>query len=569
MKKLFSITVLIMMVLVSFNLLAVGGDYSSEYFHEYDPQIFLSENKAAANTEFAGNDDIENQPFTRWIKREMGVVWKAKWNSADNETNLQKLKLAMVSGDLPDVVYAPGRELVSLANGGFLVSLEPLIEEYASPLTKYMIDQWLDVTNDSLFTPYTFNGKIYAIPNLVDVWASTYENNWIRKDILDELGQDVPQTLKDLEDILAAYQEKYPDAVGHLMDKNFGGLDTVMEAYLAYPKKWIEDEDGKLVYGSVQPEVKKGLQTLKKWYQNGWIDREFIVNSFDKAKEDLVAGNVLSVRGPWWYVHWPFPDLWTNLPDARMVPYPALTGPSGKRKVVLNAPATAATWGTAVTTACEHPEALIYQLNELFDSLLRSDKNMRSMMKEKYNYTFKYPYTEKQTPENPKDDKYLWKFDYEVPGYGFFNEGESHEVRSFGFKVAGNGVSPTELLNKYLRISKAVEQETTDQLTGEDKTEYLGLAVQDGKLKANVANVNMYKELSQEDIFYFNKFTRSATKTMIDKNAYLEKLENEAFAKIIMGDKPVDYFDQFVESWRKSGGDQITREVNTWYENIK
>ena len=41
----------------------------------------------------------------------------------------------------------------------------------------------------------------------------------------------------------------------------------------------------------------------------------------------------------------------------------------------------------------------------------------------------------------------------------------------------------------------------------------------------------------------------------------LQELEEEAYLKIITGEEPIDYFDQFAEQWYKEGGSQITQEV--------
>ena len=52
------------------------------------------------------------------------------------------------------------------------------------------------------------------------------------------------------------------------------------------------------------------------------------------------------------------------------------------------------------------------------------------------------------------------------------------------------------------------------------------------------------------------------TETMETKWVNLEKLENETILKIILGEQPIDYFDTFVEQWKRQGGDEITKEVN-------
>ncbi|MNY55159.1 hypothetical protein D3C86_1911100 [compost metagenome] len=68
--------------------------------------------------------------------------------------------------------------------------------------------------------------------------------------------------------------------------------------------------------------------------------------------------------------------------------------------------------------------------------------------------------------------------------------------------------------------------------------------------------------------FLLEKFVGAPTPTMVERKATLEKLQNEVFVKIILGD-PIDTFDKFVEDWKKLGGDQITEEVNQWYAASK
>ncbi|MNN91594.1 hypothetical protein D3C81_2097260 [compost metagenome] len=46
------------------------------------------------------------------------------------------------------------------------------------------------------------------------------------------------------------------------------------------------------------------------------------------------------------------------------------------------------------------------------------------------------------------------------------------------------------------------------------------------------------------------------------KWAKLEKLENETFLNIIVGDLPLSAFDDFVMEWNRLGGEKITNEVN-------
>ncbi|MNH33226.1 hypothetical protein D3C78_778740 [compost metagenome] len=55
---------------------------------------------------------------------------------------------------------------------------------------------------------------------------------------------------------------------------------------------------------------------------------------------------------------------------------------------------------------------------------------------------------------------------------------------------------------------------------------------------------------------------------MAQKGELLRKMEDETFLKIIYGQDSADAFDSFVEKWKSSGGNDITREVNEWYQAV-
>lgn len=51
------------------------------------------------------------------------------------------------------------------------------------------------------------------------------------------------------------------------------------------------------------------------------------------------------------------------------------------------------------------------------------------------------------------------------------------------------------------------------------------------------------------------------TASMQTKWESLSKLESETMLKIITGEQPLDYFDEFASTWKSAGGDTITQEV--------
>ena len=69
--------------------------------------------------------------------------------------------------------------------------------------------------------------------------------------------------------------------------------------------------------------------------------------------------------------------------------------------------------------------------------------------------------------------------------------------------------------------------------------------------------LNHYKEnnLTQD-----NMFVGAPTETMTSRMSTLQDLQDEVFVKIILGESPIEAFDQFVNDFNALGGEQITAE---------
>ena len=66
-----------------------------------------------------------------------------------------------------------------------------------------------------------------------------------------------------------------------------------------------------------------------------------------------------------------------------------------------------------------------------------------------------------------------------------------------------------------------------------------------------------------------NLFNGEPTDTMQQKWEQLQTMEKQVYTNIIYGKESPDAFDQFVSDWKAQGGDQITEEVNEWYQSVK
>ena len=60
------------------------------------------------------------------------------------------------------------------------------------------------------------------------------------------------------------------------------------------------------------------------------------------------------------------------------------------------------------------------------------------------------------------------------------------------------------------------------------------------------------------------KYPKLNEEWMETKWELLQKLERETYLSIIIGEKPLSYFDEFVKQWKAEGGERITKEINEW-----
>lgn len=533
----------------------------------YNPPIKLFANPDGdPNNELPEGDAPNNNEFTRWAKTALGIEWEAKWLSPDLDTARQKFNLAVASNDLPDVVATSPEELMKAARAGLLVPMDDLIEKHASPLVKSLIQEFDTASDGKAFTLLRHDGKAYGFPRIADVWSSTANALWVRRDVMEELGvTTVPETLEQFEGVLTSYKEKYPDNIAFQVGSDLGGTNYVMSAHGAKRNFWYDNGNGELLYGSVQPEVKEALATLQKWYKNGWIDQEFIA----KKDNTFNSGNTFAMHMPWWFV-FAIADLTKNVPNAKVWPIPAFKGPNGSRVVTVGA--SPVSWAFGISAKSTHPEASILQLNAITESQYRNDKELRAK------FDFRYPETPVQEPTNKGEitvadgtvefKRGVWNYPAEVQGPpSWFNKYLPHlQHDSMGIVINERA---NQLKSQFERVGKAIAENTTDKLDAMDTEAYKGLIDRGIQYEGIFEMIRLWDAQREQGIVQYDAWSGGSTPSMVEKNAYLNTLEQETFAKIVVGEQPLDAFDGFVQQWKDGGGDKITAEVNEFYKQSK
>ncbi|EGG37515.1 extracellular solute-binding protein [Paenibacillus sp. HGF5] len=513
--------------------------------YEEPVQISISIEIDPTDNELPPGDTPLNNQYTRQIKEALNVDVDHQF-AASGQNLRQRISLAIASNDLPDAMVVNAVELRQLVEADQIADLTEVYEQYASPDIKTIIEN----TNGAALDAVTFDGKMMALPG-VQANADGIHLLWIRQDWLDKLNLEPPTTMAELEEVARAFVEKDPDGNGQrdtigitgpesggklyanfLESKNnLYGFDAIFSAHDSFPGYWLEGEDGSPVYGSILPETREALASLRDLYSKGLIDPEMGVRN--KADEPIIAGKSGMFFAPWWMAYGPLTNAVKNDAEANWQAYALPLNQNGEFRPHA---ATPSTEFVVVRKDYEHPEVPMKLLNNLF----------------------------KNEQENT--------FDPSKGGPGYYplrvvyapSDEIEFTVKALRDVLAGNKTAEDfandkayKLLPSDIASIKTIKNEPYDSMdlsTWNPEANW-------GAWTRSYSIMVGGRPLVDTEFEEVPSLLYEQTPLMESRWVNLRKLEDETFLRIIMGAAPLETFDSFVENWKRQGGDQITQEV--------
>jgi putative aldouronate transport system substrate-binding protein len=510
---------------------------------KYDPPITITRvvKNNSASTKFIKDENWDHNVFTSWLQETLGIKLKTLWVvTEENDAFAKKLKLSISADEvLPDIIAYRGsyETLNQLLDSGRFMPIDDLFERFACPIwkdaAKKYPSMWYSVTRD---------GKRYGLP-LLDYSMNTESVLWMREDWMESFGLQAPKTIADLEKIMDVFTNQDPDGNGKndtygiavtlrtQLNTWMSDLSWLFGAYGAVNSQWNKEGD-KLVYGSIQPGAKLALSKLNEWMNKGYIAREASMWDETKASELFTSGKAGIIAGPHWMPDWPLPLLTQSVPGAKYKAYPVPAGPDGKRGV--RAGGSAPINGTIlINKDSKHPEAYFYYYNYLLEHYANpaADSEFEYGFAEGYDYKIVDGQLVKDNPE------FVSPMDYSLTYEGARIPDLMIETLA---KLARE--EPVTPFEKQVKAKRTVEE---------------------------IEAASIVLDYDKQGIRFSNLYDGEATETTKLKGELLFQMEREAFSKMIYGQLPVNVFDEFVKQWKASGGDQMTQEVNAWYELVK
>lgn len=525
-----------------------GGETSPEEadpFGKYEEEITL---RAAwvdtGNTVFFPGepdyDSIEQNMFTDLYKERLGINITYDWTSADMEAYNTKWNMAMAQQNLPDFGYVSATQYKMLLEAGLVMDMTDIFEAYASDKYKEFVEADGGVT-----LSYSMqNGRMMGLP----ITRSQPDNVaifLIRKDWLEQVNMEVPTTIDEMITVAEAFVENklggentYGLAVCKEALAESTGLAGFFNGYGAYPRGWIKDDSGQIIYGGTAEEVEEPLLKLQEMYENGLINQDFSVTESTIVDEDITAGEVGIVYGTFW-LETGVANNMQNDPDAEWVITEIPTA-DGSDPIVQGS--VACDTFLFVNKDCEYPEAVVKIMNVQIDAFYNEDAEVAA----------KYA-----THTGPDGETSIQPSKYTATVY--------------------SAVIPWQNLIRY--------QEATHMLETGEETYTLPLS------KSSYDNIQKYLagDRSQVTAYYtfgpegtysviekmwdegriiVDEYQALPTETMTAKSSILKDALEAAMIKVIMGED-ISTYEKAVEEWYQNGGQTITDEVNAWYEENK
>ena len=487
----------------------------------------LGQMNGANNSNLPDQNTYEDNAYTRYLRKMLNIqndnVYMEREDRYDELVNI----LAK-DQTLPDVLVISDRAILKeLVENDLIEDLTDIYENCTTPRIKEMFESY----GSDLWDMGSFDGRLMAIPETVTDHGPRLL--WLRKDWMDELGLEEPKTLEDAFNIIESFVANKmgtsdgEDPVGLVCDTDLVGntsssysVEPVFDKFYASPQQWV-NQNGQIVYGSVTQETKNALSYLHELYERGVLDQNFALRAQNNLRDLVVDGKCGAFFGLWWTPNNPLVDVYEKDKEIDWEPYylqksetdDAYDSFRDNKYVV-------------VRKGYEHPEIVMKIISVLFD-YTRYEANDADEVNEYFALNV-----------DPTARPLVINVDY--------NEATFQITKDI--RAVEDGTKKEESLSA---IEKSYYDACESFLHGKSSTPADWAAY-----KSRISAVGLLV-----DGGYQSEERRYLDDTDGELPKSLQQLEKKSFIQIIMGEKPISYFDTFVKEWYDQGGEEITEQI--------
>ena len=240
-------------------------------------------------TWFKGNDSnlttlVDNwneTPFFQQLEEKTNIHIDFHHPATGNETTAYNLLFA--SGELPDMIshQNPGYPggLDACIDDGYILDLTELVPQYCPNYMAALEDFSSKYDENVMRSAYTGGGRIGAVGQLMQEPQGPWAGLYVRGDWLEACNLDVPETFEDWEEMLTAFKDQMGATAPMLLFKN--GYDNVFNNIcmgFGVTPAWYQ-VDGEVKFGPAEEGWREYVTLMHDWYEKGLIDPDFMAST--------------------------------------------------------------------------------------------------------------------------------------------------------------------------------------------------------------------------------------------------------------------------------------------------
>jgi putative aldouronate transport system substrate-binding protein len=348
-----------------------------------------------------------------------------------------------------------------------------------------------------------------------------------------------PKTVADLENIMKTFMARYPGTYGMMLTKKLAEMYKLGPAFNAAPNIWVKGNDGSLVNGRIQPQMKDLLACFADWYKKGYLRKDFTSMEETARSQDVASGKTGILFEQNW-AGWGYTDLVKNTnSQGWLEPYeiPTRDGKPGVFPIGFDNEAY-----IVVNKNCKNIAAVLKCIS--FVTWVACEARLQGALTEEEEFSYLLGGEGRHT---------LLPIETADP------YGNGPAIVEWAQEVGrNNGVIKTP---PQFSEWQAQYEQAKPWFDSKDPVGYGRWIQQYAIPSSSSINLNIINQ---------GRYTVTALTGPIPEEAAaygetLDDLLTEGFTKIIVGDQPLSYFDTLVAQWKSSGGDVITAAVNRVY----